>query len=239
MRSLEVMLMSPSRKSLPSDPRRGVLVVGGGGHAKVVMDILLAAGVPIAGFTDPGRDLGEQIGEVPCLGDDSAWPTLRAGETIHAIVALGDNVKRRQAGIELRRLGFLLINAVHPTAVVSASARLGSGVALMPGAIVNAFATIGDDSIVNTSASVDHDCRIGSGVHIAPGCHLAGSVEVGDLALLGVGSTIGRGRPLRIGASAIVGVGSVVIHDVPPATTVVGHPARILLAPSPLDERKR
>lgn len=230
------MSLSPTH---PSPPRRGVVVVGGGGHAKVVLDVLLSAGIPVAGFTDPGRTLGERIGAVPCLGDDTSWPSLLAQGTREAIVALGDNARRRQAGIALRKLGFQLINAIHPNAVISPSAALGSGIACMPGAIVNAFATIGDDSIVNTSASIDHDCRIGSGVHVAPGCHLAGSVEVGDLALLGVGSTIGRGRPLRIGIGAIVGVGSVVIHDVPPGATVIGHPARILPTPSAPDERKR
>ncbi len=206
----------------------GILVVGGGGHSKVVMDNLAAAGIPILGFTDPSLPRGERIGEVSCLGDDSIWPELLASGTLEAIVALGSNALRRKTALALRALGFRLVNAIHPAAVVSPSATLGSGIALMPGAIVNAFSSIGDDSVVNTAASVDHDCRIGAGVHIAPGCHIAGSVEVGDLTLLGVGSTIGRGRPLRIGAGAIVGVGSVVIHEVPPGATVTGHPARIL-----------
>lgn len=98
----------------------------------------------------------------------------------------------------------------------------------MANAVVNAATVILDNAIVNTAATVDHDCRIGRAVHVAPGCHLAGYVTVEDGALVGVGSIVGRGRPLRIGTAAVVGSGSVVFRDVPPFTTVAGNPARPL-----------
>jgi len=204
----------------------GILVVGAGGHAKVVLDVLRAMGMPVAGVTDPQRPPGDLFEGVPCLGDDGAWADLFRSGLREAIVAVGDNARRRAAAAELRSLGFRLENALHPSALISPSARLGTGIAAMPGAIVNAASTIGDDVILNTAATVDHDCRIGAGAHVAPGAHLAGYVTVGEGVLIGVGAVVGRGRQLAIGDSAIVGSGAVVFTDVPPGATVVGNPAR-------------
>lgn len=213
-----------------SDP---IVVVGGGGHAKVVLDVLQVQGWRVAGYTDAQAAAGARIGEVPCLGTDDVLPDLRAAGVCRAIVALGDNELRDRVAGEVVALGFALGNAVHPSAQISRSAVLGQGVAVMAGAVVNADSVIGDNSVLNTCASVDHDCRIGRSVHIAPGAHLAGYVIVENLALIGVGSTIGRGRPLRVGEHSVVGVGSVVIHDVAPGALVAGSPARPLRASAP------
>jgi UDP-perosamine 4-acetyltransferase len=203
-----------------------IVVVGGGGHARVVIEVLLAAGWEVVGFTDAGTPPGQTFGAVPCLGGDEALPAVRAAGVETAIIALGENALRARLAAAARDLGFTLGNAVHPGAHLSPSVRLGAGIAVMAGAVINAATTIGDGSIVNTGATVDHDNRIGAFVHIAPGCHLAGYVTVGDGALIGVGSTVGRGRPLAIGAGAVAGSGSVVIQDVPAGATVFGNPAR-------------
>jgi UDP-perosamine 4-acetyltransferase len=202
-----------------------IVVVGGGGHAKVVIEVLLAAGWEVVGFTDAGTPAGQAFGAVPCLGGDGALPAVRAAGVETAIIALGDNGLRSRLAAAARGLGFALGNAVHPRACLSPSVQLGEGIAVMAGAVINAATAIGDGSIVNTGATVDHDNRIGAFVHIAPGSHLAGYVTVGDGALVGVGATVGRGRPLSIGERAVVGSGSVVIYDVPAGATVVGNPA--------------
>lgn len=207
---------------------RQVVVIGGGGHARVVIEVLLAAGWRVAGYTDAGGRPGESFGGVPWLGDDAVLPSVRAAGVAHAIVALGDNALRGRLGDRAAALGFELVNALHPSAQISPSAILGRGIAVMAQAAVNAATTIGDHSILNTGATVDHDNRIGRDVHIAPGSHLAGYVTVEDRVLIGVGSVVGRGRPLRIGEGAVVGSGSVVFTDVPPHTTVAGNPARPL-----------
>jgi UDP-perosamine 4-acetyltransferase len=205
-----------------------IVVLGGGGHAKVVMEILLAAGWEVAGYTDAGGRPGDSFGAIPWLGTDEALPDVLASGVGHAIVALGDNALRGRLRDRAAGLGFVLGNAVHPSARISPSVVLGRGIAVMAQAAVNAATVIGDGAIVNTGATVDHDNRIGRDVHIAPGSHLAGYVTVGDGALVGVGSTVGRGRPLRIGEGAVVGAGSVVLTDVPPHATVAGNPARPL-----------
>ncbi|MFY9826742.1 MAG: acetyltransferase [Thermoanaerobaculia bacterium] len=203
-----------------------IVVVGGGGHSRVVLEVLLAAGWRVAGYTDPGGAGGSFAG-IPCLGDDGVLPSL-AARVRYAIVALGDNSLRGRLARWVAELGFELGNAIHPSARISPTAELGRGIAVMAQAVLNAGTVVGDDAILNTAATVDHDCRIGRDVHIAPGCHLAGYVTVEDEALIGVGSIVGRGRPLRVGAAAVVGAGSVVVHDVPPFTTVAGNPARPL-----------
>jgi len=203
-----------------------IVVIGGGGHAKVVMEVLLAAGWEVAGYTDAGGRPGDVFGRIAWLGDDGALPAVRAEGVGHAIVALGDNALRGRLADRAVALGFTLGNAIHPSAQISPSVTLGQGIAVMAQAAVNAATVLGDNCIVNTGATVDHDNRIGRTVHIAPGCHLAGYVTVGDGALIGVGSVVGRGRPLAIGGGAVVGAGSVVFTDVPPLATVAGNPAR-------------
>jgi len=207
---------------------RRIVVIGGGGHSRVVLEVLLAAGWQVAGYTDAGGRAGDAFGTIPWLGDDGALPAVRAGGVEHAIVALGDNALRGRLAERAAALGFTLGNAIHPSAQISPSVVLGRGIAVMAQAAVNASTVLGDNCIVNTGATVDHDNRIGRNVHIAPGCHLAGYVTVGDGALIGVGSTVGRGRPLSIGDGAVAGAGAVIFNDVPPHTTVVGHPAHLL-----------
>ncbi len=204
----------------------GVVVVGGGGHARVVIEILLAAGRVVVGFTDARAEPGGCWGEVPCLGDDEVLPEVYERGTREAIVALGDNALRLRLAAAVRARGFRLVNALHPRATMSPSVRLGEGIAVMAGAVVNAGSSLGDSAIVNTGATVDHDCALGGGVHVAPGSHLAGYVTVGEGALIGVGGTVGRGRPLAIGPWAVLGSGSVVVTDVPAGAVLAGNPAR-------------
>ena len=210
----------------------GIVVIGGGGHARVVIEILLATKAEVVGFCDPSFSEGECFGHVACLGDDGVLERLRADGVEQAIVALGDNGLRCEVALRVRSLGFRLVNAVHPSAQISPSAILGQGIAIMANVVINAATTVGDNVIVNTGATVDHDCKIGGGAHIAPGAHLAGRITVGEQCLIGVGSAVGCGRPLSIGDGAVVGSGSVIIEDVPAYSTVAGNPANQLKPPA-------
>lgn len=202
----------------------GVVIIGGGGHAKVVIEILRAAGETVASIVDADPTPREVLG-VPVAGDDLALPGLRERGFSKLFVAVGDNRLRETLGRKARELGFALVNAVHPSAVVSPSARLGEGVAVMAGAVVNAESHIGDLAIVNTGAVVDHDCRLGAACHVGPASALAGAVSVGDRAFLGVGTRVIPG--VTIGADTIVGAGGVVVRDLPAGVVAIGAPAKI------------
>lgn len=204
-----------------------VLVVGGGGHAKVVIEIL--ASLPhlfrpsavVDG--DPGLQGGAVLG-VPVAGDDGAWDQVAQSGVRHVVVAIGDNRLRLELADRLVARGFTLVTAVHPSAFVSPSAELGSGTVVMPGASVNACARVGANVIVNTNSSVDHDCEVDDGCHVAPGAHLGGCVKLGRGVMIGLGASVIPG--VTVGAGTTIGAGAVVVRDIPSGVVAVGVPAR-------------
>lgn len=209
---------------MPDGP---VVVLGAGGHAKVVLEVLREAGETVVGLTDADPAPRAVLG-APVLGTDAALPDVLARGCRRAFVALGDNAVRRRVAEQAMALGFELASAISPRAVVSPSARLGRGVAVMAGAVINADAEIGDLAIVNTGAVVEHDCRLGAAAHLGPRAALAGGVVVGEGAFLGVGASVIPG--VTIGAAAVVGAGACVVRDVPEGARIAGVPARALLA---------
>ena len=189
-----------------------VVILGGGGHAHVVVEILREMGtVDLVGVLDPDAGLRDVLG-VPRLGSDDLMAALAAARTTGAVAAVGDNRARRELFERMLRSGLTPFNAVHPSAVVSRSASLGRGLVIAANAVVNALCRLGDNVIVNTSATIDHHGSIGDHVHVAPGCHLAGSVTVGESTLLGVGVTVTPG--VSIGARVFVRAGAIVTRDV-------------------------
>jgi len=203
----------------------GVIVLGAGGHAKVVIEILQANGEKVdycvGKMHGPDTCLG-----VPVLEGDEHIPLLRQRGYCRAFVAIGSNSIRERVAEVVRGDGYQLINAISPHAVTSPSAHLGDGIAVMAGAVINTAAVIDDLVIINTGATIDHDCRIGRSVHICPQCGLAGNVHVGAGAFLGTGATVIPG--IQIGRRAVVGAGGVVIHDIPDGAVAVGVPARVI-----------
>ena len=200
-----------------------LVVLGSSGHAKAVIDVIEEQGeYGIAGCTSPDP-AGEGVLGYRVLGTDDQLAELRRSGIRHAVVAIGDNRRRKLAAGAAIAAGLELVSAVSPAARVSRHASLGKGVVIMPGAIVCAGSSILDGVILNTGASVDHDCVIREFAHVGPGANLAGWVEVGEGAFLGIGAKVIPNR--RIGAYAVVGAGAVVIRDVAGAQTVVGVPA--------------
>lgn len=200
----------------------GVLIIGAGGHAKVVADILRARGVHVLGFLDDATSLiGQQRLGLPVLGPTEAYPDF---DPDGLIIGIGSNSVRqtivRKIGAEAERLW---INAIHPQAAIAPSVQFGVGVVVAAGAVINPDTTIGDHTIINTGATVDHDCTIGRFVHIAPGVHLAGGVRIEDECLIGIGSV--AIPSCHIGANTTVGAGSVIISDIPAGVTAKGVPA--------------
>jgi len=211
----------------PSADAGGIVVVGAGGHGRVVLDILAQAGTyRVAGFIDSNRGLhGRRVDGVPVLGDLGCLPRLREEGVVEgAVVAIGDNGVRRAFADQIEAMGLTLVNAIHPSANIARNVTLGRNVVVAAGALVCAHCQIGDSVILNTGCIVDHETMIGTAAHVCPGARIAGRVTVEAGAFIGIGATVIQG--LRIGCEAIVGAGAVVTRSVEPMTTVVGVPAR-------------
>jgi UDP-perosamine 4-acetyltransferase len=203
----------------------GVIIVGAGGHAKVIIE-LFAAGAKnrVVGLIDNAKS--GAVLDIPIVGTDADLRRLRCSGVERAFVALGDNERRVAMGRHLQGCGFQIVNAISPTAIISPSVTVGTGIAIMAGAVINAECQIEDFAIINTGAVVDHDGHVGEGSHIAPGCTLAGSVKIGRLAFIGTGTSIIPS--ISVGDEAIVGAGACVIRNIPARMSAIGVPARIL-----------
>lgn len=208
-----------------------LVIWGASGHALVVLDILRLAGqYEIVGLLDEVNlhRHGSKMDGFPVLGGQEQLSELRRKGTTHAFIAIGDCSTRLRLAEQARSAGFQLARAIHPRAVVAASARVGDGSVIAAGTVINPGATLGENVIVNTSATVDHECSIADGVHVGPGVHLGGLVTVERGAWLGIGATI-RDR-VRIGEHSIIGAGSVILRDVPPNVVVYGVPGKVIRA---------
>ncbi|MBI3319046.1 MAG: acetyltransferase [Candidatus Omnitrophica bacterium] len=214
-------------------PAKEVLcvVLGGGGHARVVIDALRAsqAATPAA-VLDANRSLwNTELLGVPVRGGDDLLPDLLREGIRHFVVGVGgisDNEPRRRLFELALRQGLTPLRACHPSAICSPSAVIGQGTIVFPHAVVNVGARVGSNVIVNTAAVIEHDCVVGDHVHVATRAVLCSTVRVGALAHIGAGATVRQ--PTSIGEGAVVGAGAVVINDVAPWTVVVGVPARWL-----------
>lgn len=201
-----------------------IIIIGAGGHAKVVIEALRQARKNVVGVVDTdGAKHGKDVLGVKLLGDESMVLGLDPGD-IQLANGLGPIEQRRAIFERFGDKEFRFVTVRHPSAVIADSAIVGEGAQIMAGAVVQPDAALGDNVLVNTGASVDHDCDIGHHAHVAPGATLAGGVRVGDGSLIGAGATILE--KVRIGAACIVGAGAAVVGDVADGTTVVGVPAR-------------
>jgi sugar O-acyltransferase (sialic acid O-acetyltransferase NeuD family) len=208
---------------------RPILIVGAGGHAKVVASTLRRLDAEVMGLVDANAELhGTRVLGILVLGGDE-WVMGRDPKSlllVNGIGSVGRPGLRRDLFLRLKAKGFTFASLVDPTAIVAEEVALDEGAQVLAGAILQPGVRIGANSIVNTRASVDHDCRIGAHVHVAPGAVLSGSVTVGDFAHIGTGASIKQG--VRIGSGAVVGIGAAVTRDVAPDSTVTGVPARLL-----------
>ena len=196
-----------------------VVIVGSGGHAKVVIATARAAGLEVASVADddPAR-WGQRVLGIEIAGP--APPVLDDPNQL-AVLAIGGN-RARCARARGARGRFQTV--VHPGAIVDATVRLRAGTVVFAGAVVQPDTALGEHVIVNTGASIDHDCAIGDFVHVAPGARLAGNVVLDEGAFLGIGAVAIPN--LRVGAWTTVGAGAAVVCDLPANIVAAGVPAR-------------
>ena len=204
-----------------------IIVIGAGGHAKVVIDALERGQETILGAVDidPAKH-GRSLLSVPVLGGEDVLNGHSAMSVllVNAIGSIGDTEGRRSVFLRFKDRGYRFHTVVHPAAVVAGDVEIGEGSQIMAGAVVQAGTSIGANCIVNTRSSVDHDCRIGDHVHVAPGSTISGGVTIDERCLVGAGATIIQG--LAIGPQCVIGAGAAVISDIGAQTTVLGVPAK-------------
>lgn len=195
-----------------------VILIGGSGHAKVVIDCIQSAGSHVAGILDDGIAAGTMVLGIPVLGMVSEY-TQYFGYSF--LIAIGNNAIRRRIA---RELPVNWYTAVHPTAMVSQYAHIGTGTVIMPNAVINPSASIGNHCIINTGAIIEHDNRIADYVHISPGAALGGTVSVGAETHIGIGASVRNN--ISICAGCTIGAGAAVVKDIVKPGTYVGVPAR-------------
>jgi len=212
------------------DIKEKILIIGAGTHAKVISDILLYhKNIEIVGFTDITKKKGEKINGFPILGTDSIILDLYNKGIINSvIIGLGYQLLdiRQEIFNFLKKNKIKISNAIHPSAIISKTSKIGEGVAIMAGAIINPNTIIGSNTVINTGAIIDHDNVIGDNVFIQIGSKLAGNVVVHDNTVIGMGSNIIE--KIEIGHNSIIGAGSVVLNNVLNNKIVAGVPAKFL-----------
>jgi sugar O-acyltransferase (sialic acid O-acetyltransferase NeuD family) len=203
-----------------------IVVVGGGGQAKVIINTLNKLGnYQILGYTDL-RDKGTLLG-AEYLGNDDVLPgILKEHLNCKAVIGIGSvqiSNKREQVYKMLKEIGYSLPVIVSKDAIVNEGVSLGEGTVILEQAIVNVSSKIGRGVIINTGAIVEHDCTVGNFVHLAVGAIISGGVEVGDNCIIGVGATVIQYK--KIGKNCLIAAGSVVIKDTIQEGTYFGVPA--------------
>ncbi len=195
-----------------------LVIIGAGGHGRVVADIARLRGYKEICFLDDDIKNPLAVGKVDDYVNHIADSEF--------FVAVGNNIIREKISVEISEKGGIIANLIHPSAVIANDVKSGRGIAVMAGAVVNTGAEIGDGCILNTACSVDHDCKIGKFVHVSVGAHLAGTVNVGDRTFICAGATVINN--INIVSDCIVGAGAVVVKNLEQKGTYMGVPARLL-----------
>lgn len=198
-----------------------VIVVGAGGHGKVIADIVCLCGDTVLGFLDDGKSGQDTVSGVKVLGKISDYCNYRDAEFI---IAIGNPASRANI-VNMMGDSVNYYTAVHPRAVISGmGVSIGEGSAVMANAVLSPSSSVGRHSIINTSAVVEHDCNIGNYVHVSVGAKLGGTVLIGDHTWVGIGATVSNN--VSICDHCMIGAGAVVVHDIKEIGTYVGVPAR-------------
>lgn len=197
-----------------------VIIIGAGGHGKVIADIVRSCGDSVLGFLDDSPNPPTSVCGIPVLGRSEDYVNYSEAKLV---IAIGNGNVRRSVAERLSNARWY--TAVHPSAVISPmGTAIGEGTVIMAGAVVNPCAIIGKHCIINTKASVDHDNKIGDYTHISVGATLAGTVTVGDTVWVGAGAVVSNN--ISICADCMIGAGAVVVRSIEEPGTYVGVPAR-------------
>lgn len=204
-----------------------IIIIGGGSHAKVLIDLLLQQPVSILGIVDPNMT-GYTVLGIPVIGNDDIVFNYATGEIklVNGVGSTEDLGKRTTVFGFFKSAGYSFASLIHPAALIGTQVDIGEGVQIMAGAIIQTGSRIGHNTIINTRVAIDHDCTIGNHVHLAPGVTLSGGVVIGEGTHIGTGASIIQN--IRIGKNSLIGAGAAIINDVPDNAVVVGVPGKVI-----------
>lgn len=216
--------------------KRKIIIIGAGGHAKVLINSLFEQNLEILGIVDADSSkLGESVLGIKIIGNDDVIQKYSVNDIylVNGIGSVASLQLRKQIYQNFTKMGYLFMSIIDQNARIARDVHIGSGVQIMAGAIVQPGCSIGENTIINTRVSIDHDCFIGDNVHIAPGAVLSGNVTVGSCTHLGTSCTVIQG--INIGSKVLVAAAALVIHDVTTGLKVCGIPAKEMMKIGKLD----
>lgn len=198
-----------------------LIIIGAGGHGKVVANIAMLNGYKEIYFMDDDTSK-KYIGKYQIIG--TTKDINRYKNEYDFFIAIGNNETRKKLTMLLLDNDIQLVSLIHPSAVIDNTVQIGYGVVVMANAVINADTKIGNNVIVNTASSIDHDCIINDYVHVSPGVHIAGNVHIGEKTWLCIGSSIINN--ISVSRNCIIGAGSVVLRNIEKSGVYVGIPMR-------------
>ena len=190
-----------------------IYIYGASGHGLVVADVAKSCGYEDIVFLDDDKSKGFL-----------AFDDIKENRDYHIAFGIGNNQIREKLYKKVRENGFAIPTLIHPSSIISSSARIEEGTVVMPNVVVNAKAYIGKCVILNSSCVVEHESIIGDFVHISPKVSIAGDVRIGDFTHIGIGSSIIQ--CLEIGKNSVIGAGSVVVKNIPDFKKAYGNPCK-------------
>ncbi|QUI25846.1 acetyltransferase [Vallitalea pronyensis] len=206
-----------------------ILLIGGGGHCKSVLDSLITSfNFTDIAIIDTKENLGKEILNRKIIGTDDDLEKLFNYGYKNAFItvgSIGDTRLRRKLFEMLKKIGFNIPSIIDSSAIVSENAKLDRGIFIGKNAVINIGSVIGEGAIINTGTIIEHDCIVGEFAHIAPGTVLCGDVVIEENVHIGARAVIKQ--QIRIGNDSIIGMGSVVLNDIPPNSIAYGNPCTI------------
>ena len=209
-----------------------LILIGGGGHCKAIIDVALSAHRSVMGILDNALEKGSRVLGVPVIGNDSDIKSIveQYGDDVEFLISVGQiksaEVRRRIYDEIINAGGALATPLISPSAHIAKGAKVGNGTVVMHNAVINADAVVGENCIINTGAIVEHDCTVGNFVHISTGAIMNGVSSIGDNSFVGSHATIAN--TIKVCANAVIGAGAVVVDHISQSGTYCGVPAKRL-----------
>lgn len=211
------------------DVEKRLLLIGGGGHCRSILDSVLSSNLyHQIGIIDNNQSASAF--KIPVIGTDEDLPQLRVEGWNYAFISLGSigaTSSRRRLYQVVREIGFRIPIVIDPTAIIARGTVIGEGAFIGKRVVVNSGSRIGVCAILNTGAIIEHDCVVGDFAHISSGSILCGQATIGNDTHLGAGSVVKQG--ISMGHSSLIGAGSVVVKDIPDGVKAFGNPCRVVI----------